>query len=130
MTAAQLQKLKKRLEGMARELTSKGLAKIEPNRTSAGEVGSNEDEQPLNEMLQAIASNRNKNAEGVLARIDRALLRLREAPDDFGSCEECEEPIAAARLQAMPYAELCLECQAKQDAPKGKPTRRRLTDYS
>ena len=39
-----------------RELTGKTIAKIEPNRTDDAKVGGDEDEQPLNEMLQAIAS--------------------------------------------------------------------------
>ena len=30
----------------------------------------------------------------------------------------------------MPYAEFCVECQGKQDRPKGGPTRKKLTDYT
>ena len=92
-------------------------------------MGGDQDEQPLNEMHQAIASNRNKNLAGVLARVEKALAKLREAPEEFGTCEECGEDVALPRLKAMPYAELCVGCQSKRDAPKGGPTRKRITDF-
>lgn len=41
--------------------------------------------------------------------LERALVRLDEDPD-FGLCAECGEPIPLGRLQAMPEAELCVEC--------------------
>jgi DnaK suppressor protein len=92
-------------------------------------VGGDEDEQPLNEMLQTIASSRNRNRELVLKRVQKALAKLAEDPDDFGACESCGEPILQKRLEAMPYAELCTDCQSARDDPRGLPTRKRLTDY-
>lgn len=32
----------------------------------------------------------------------------------YGSCERCGQPIAAARLEAMPAARLCIECVSKR----------------
>ena len=109
---------------------AKGAALIEPNRTDDSTSGvADEDAQALSEMLQAIASRRNLSQSQQVARIDRALKKLRSAPGDFGLCEECEEKIPAARLKAMPYARLCVNCQSKKDAPKAGPTRRKITDY-
>jgi DnaK suppressor protein len=34
----------------------------------------------------------------------------------YGICQRCEEPIAAARLHAMPHATLCVECAERQAA--------------
>ena len=31
----------------------------------------------------------------------------------YGSCESCEQPIAAARLEAKPAARLCITCASK-----------------
>ena len=129
MTEAQREKFKQKLLALHAELTGKTPAKIEPNRTDDARVGGDEDEQPLNEMMQAIASSRNRQTEGVLARVQKALAKLRENPDDFGLCEGCDEEIAFGRLKAMPYAELCVECQGKTDSPKGPATRKKLTDY-
>lgn len=128
MTPAQRKQLEKKLEALRAELGQKQPAKLEPNRGSEAEV-SDEDAQPLNEMLQAIASNRNRAMGGVAAKVEKALHKLRESPDDFGLCEECEEEIAFQRLSAMPYAEYCVDCQSHQDGPKGPQTRRKLTDY-
>ena len=40
-----------------------------------------------------------------------ALDRLREG--EYGTCEECGEPIAPARLKAMPEVTTCVRCQDK-----------------
>src|SRR4051794_31026349 len=60
MTARERASLKKALEALERELSARGTSRISPNRTAEEAVGDDEDEQPLNEMLQAIASSRNK----------------------------------------------------------------------
>ncbi len=41
-------------------------------------------------------------------QIDNALLRIREGT--YGVCEKCGEPISEARLEALPYAALCINC--------------------
>lgn len=129
MTPTQLDTFKQRLEAIQRELQTQGPARLEPNRTGAETVGDNEDEQPLNEMLQAVASGRNRNAAETLRRIAHALQKLREDPDDFNQCEDCGDDIPPGRLNALPYAEFCVACQSIHDAPKGGPTRKKLTDY-
>jgi DnaK suppressor protein len=129
MTPAQLKKHVQLLTDLRAEIVGRGPAKIEPNRTDDSKVGGDEDEQPLNEMNQAIASQRNRNDAVILARVDKALRKLRDDPDEYGVCEDCGDDLAAPRLKAMPYAELCLECQSKRDGPKGPKTRRNLYDY-
>jgi len=54
-----------------------------------------------------------------LASIEKALERMREGT--YGQCEECEKPIPMARLNALPYATLCIECQrmAEDSGPGG-----------
>jgi DnaK suppressor protein len=127
---AQREEMRKLLLALHAELTGKTPARIEPNRTDDSKVGGDEDEQPLNEMMQAIASNRNRNMDGVLARVVKALGKLRNDPDSFGECEECGDELPYGRLKAMPYVEFCVECQGKKDKPKGGPTRKKLTDYT
>ena len=46
-----------------------------------------------------------------LASIDQALERMREGT--YGVCEGCGSSIPLARLQALPYATCCIECQRK-----------------
>ena len=129
MTPAQRAQMKKALQTLEAELLGKGSRKVEPNRTDDADVGTDEDEQPLNEMMQSIASNRNRSDAATLALVRRALEKLAKDPDAFGECEECGDEIALGRLKAMPYAELCVGCQAKKDPGRTLPTRKRLTDY-
>ena len=46
-----------------------------------------------------------------LTRVDEALGRIHEGK--YGVCEECDKPIPLARLKALPYATLCIQCQTK-----------------
>jgi DnaK suppressor protein len=48
-----------------------------------------------------------------LALIERALETMREG--NYGICEGCEKPIPLARLQALPYATTCIECQREAE---------------
>ncbi len=45
----------------------------------------------------------------VLLEIDEALVRLEDG--GFGTCTHCEKKIAGRRLQAVPWARYCIECQ-------------------
>ena len=47
-----------------------------------------------------------------LKRVERALAKLDDG--SYGQCERCGEPIAPARLEAMPEAELCIRCAARR----------------
>ncbi len=44
-----------------------------------------------------------------LAQIENALEQIRAG--SYGACEGCNNNIPMARLQALPYATLCIECQ-------------------
>lgn len=117
------------MTALIEELTQKEARRIEPNRVANDDGGPDDDAQPLNEMEQAIASNRNRNDAVQLQRLQAAMARLKENPDEFGLCLECEEDIPFPRLKAMPYAEYCVGCQTKQDGQKIGHTRKKLTDY-
>lgn len=47
--------------------------------------------------------------------IELALARLRSG--EYGRCVACGEPIAAARLDALPATSLCLSCASKRSGP-------------
>ena len=56
------------------------------------------------------------NEQKLLNRINAALDKIEEST--FGSCELCEKKIAKTRLKVVPYAELCVPCQEKQEKKK------------
>ena len=49
----------------------------------------------------------------LLRLIDAALRRVKET--SFGECQNCGEKIEARRLEAVPWARHCVECQELQD---------------
>jgi len=53
------------------------------------------------------------NERGVLQQVEDALARIEEG--EFGTCEECGEPIQKKRLDAVPWARFCLACQEAMD---------------
>jgi DnaK suppressor protein len=50
----------------------------------------------------------------ILQAIDEALLRIDKGA--FGLCRDCGEPIAEARLNAIPWTRVCITCKEKQKA--------------
>jgi DnaK suppressor protein len=50
---------------------------------------------------------------GRINSLTQALARLDAGT--YGQCEECEQPIEPARLEAMPSAVRCLACQEKAE---------------
>ncbi len=110
-------------------MVAAGAVKIEPSRTDVASAGvADEDAQALAEMLQVLASTRNRDQATLVSAIDRALRKIDAAPDHFGLCEDCEEPIDPRRLAVIPYANRCAACQAKSE-PRHGATRRKPTDY-
>jgi DnaK suppressor protein len=49
-------------------------------------------------------------AMAAVEEIDRALAKLDDG--SYGFCEQCGEPIAEARLEALPHAALCVACKS------------------
>ncbi len=50
-----------------------------------------------------------QDSEAEIIDIDRALEKLDEGT--YGVCEGCGEDIPAARMKAIPFASLCLDCK-------------------
>lgn len=39
---------------------------------------------------------------------------------DYGVCEECHQPIASARLMALPYITTCINCQRNAESHRSR----------
>lgn len=66
-----------------------------------------------------------------LTNIENALERMRGG--SYGVCQHCRENIPLARLQALPYAHLCIRCQReaeKAGIKGGAPDWGRLIDVT
>ena len=54
-----------------------------------------------------------ENEGGTLTQIEASLERIEEGT--YGSCEECGAKIPKTRLNAVPYASLCVRCASQQE---------------
>jgi DnaK suppressor protein len=110
----QLLRLRARLRGDVSQMAEAALNK---NRTEANgnlsrmpihmaDIGSDNFEQEFTLSLMA-------NEGDTLAKIEAALERLEEG--SYGLCEECGVKIPKARLEAIPYATLCVKCAAQAE---------------
>ena len=59
-----------------------------------------------------------RNSRAVLQQVNTALGRLDNGT--YGICERCGKPIGARRLEALPYATLCIEDQALAENAMGE----------
>ena len=55
-----------------------------------------------------------ENEQATLEQVQTALSRIEAGT--YGRCEECHEPIAKPRLQALPYTRHCIQCARKLES--------------
>lgn len=55
-----------------------------------------------------------ENEQGTLEQVHEALGRI--TAGTFGRCQECGEPIAKPRLQALPYTPHCIQCAREMES--------------
>ena len=107
------------LESLRAEVLSASPNRADPVRD--GNEMADEDVQPLTEMSQAIASSRNAKNAVRLTGIEAALERLDHSPEDYGLCEDCDEPIGSVGLPGCHG--LCTVLNASQPAKESEVSR-------
>lgn len=106
MTKANLKKIKERL------LAEKELL-IEKLKDNDLSIDDSETPDPVDlavrnyskNVMLAVSENESKQ----LTLIDEALRRIED--DEYGLCQNCENAITPKRLEAIPWARYCLNCQ-------------------
>lgn len=78
----------------------------------AGKVHDKQEES-LSEMLTEINLGLLKQHQHELKNLETALRRMENG--EYGTCIDCDAPIAIARLKANPTAIRCISCQAKHE---------------
>lgn len=104
-----LTRLRARLRGDLDQMTDEALRRDQPESSGnlsnvplhLADVGTENYDQEFT--LSLI-----ENEQGTLELIHDALVRI--DAKTFGICEECGQPIAKPRLQAIPYARHCIDC--------------------
>ena len=104
--------LRSRLKGDLDQMTDEALRRAQPESSGnlsnvplhMADVGTENYDQ---EFTLSLIENEQSTLEQVLeslARIDAGT---------YGKCDECGEPIAKPRLQAVPYTKYCIQCARK-----------------
>jgi DnaK suppressor protein len=57
------------------------------------------------------------SVQALLTQVEEALARLDEG--SYGVCESCGRAIHPARLKAIPYAKLCIDCKSREERANG-----------
>ena len=125
MKAAEMKPFKAALEAMRSRLrgdvSTMADAALRKTRSEASgdlssmpihmaDIGSDAFEQEFTLSLMA-------TEEETLDLVEQALARIRDR--SYGVCEECEGVIAKKRLEAIPFAPLCIRCAEKLESATG-----------
>jgi DnaK suppressor protein len=110
--------LRARLQGDMTQMEDNALnhdhSKSTSMPTDMAELGSGNFDQELTLSLLGSENNALDQIEGALERIEEG---------SYGQCEECGVKIPKPRLEAIPYAALCVQCASQQEddyRPKAK----------
>jgi DnaK suppressor protein len=122
VTKRDLQAYRRRLEGELAELTGQRDDLEEATGASmaeaSGEVGFGEE--PADAGSYTFERERDlslvDNVKDLIHKVEHALARI--ADGSYGRCEACGKPIEAERLDALPYATLCLADARRRVRPR------------
>jgi len=107
---------KERLAYFRKRLVEKHLQLAEEVK-SAALYGKDQEDDSIKDLGDQANTAYNREFFFELGNGDRRLLRdvvsaLQKLDDGgFGACERCGEPITEKRLEALPFARYCIECQ-------------------
>ncbi len=110
MTAKQLQAFQKTLETRLQQSTGRS--------EKVGGLHAEQEPDPIDhaqsQSLRELAVYMVNTDWQVQKAVQTALGRLESG--QYGSCEECDEPIVLRRLKALPWATRCVACQEETEA--------------
>jgi DnaK suppressor protein len=108
-TKAKFANYRKILEKKAEEVRKSMSAQKAAQVVSRLDIPSDEGDLSQQHHEEWIFLNRNTIDMKLLREVTAALHRIDQGT--YGVCAECEEPISAKRLDALPWARYCVTCQ-------------------
>lgn len=113
MKKNQLENFRKTLLEQKKKLLEKVESSVKTNKEEdkeevgdAADIASDYYERELAMNLSEAERQRLREVEDALERIEAG---------SYGQCESCSNMISTPRLEALPFAKLCIECQAKEE---------------
>jgi DnaK suppressor protein len=103
---------------LARQILQSKLREAAPHRGVRDSIHIHQVADPIDMTQQAaereMAMHNLDRESTLMRRLRSALERLDDG--SYGVCLHCDEEISPKRLAAIPWAELCIECQERADA--------------
>jgi len=113
-----LEKFKQRLVAKRKELVSEvrgsSVGSLETNADGIQDIADQASSAYTKEFLLSIGDAERR----MLRQVDEALDKIRQ--DTYGLCESCGEMINERRLEALPFARLCIKCQEEEEEERIK----------
>lgn len=109
-----LLKLREEINGQLSHITENTLKKSQ--RDAAGDLSGysfHMADMASDDYERDFSLGRATEEQKMLFSIDEALRRIGEGT--YGSCLQCSKPISKKRLKALPFTELCIECQKTKE---------------
>jgi DnaK suppressor protein len=108
-----IEKFKQRLIAKRKELVSEvrgsNVGSLETSGDGIQDIADQASSAYTKEFLLSIGDAERR----MLRQVDEALDKIRQ--DTYGLCESCGERINERRLEALPFAKLCIKCQEKEE---------------
>lgn len=111
MERKRLEQFHKRLLQKQQELTQAVVRNEQDGRTADEEVTQDIADKATNSYTKEFLFHQSNADRSQLQLVNDALLRLREG--SFGECINCGDELNLKRLEAVPWAGLCINCQEK-----------------
>ena len=108
-----MESYRKRLHEMQDELL-RMVSKSDQDGREADEEGTQDlADKAANAYTKEFLFHQSNDNRQILTLVDEALDRIKNGT--YGTCVECQDEVQPKRLEAVPWARHCIECQAKQD---------------
>ena len=113
MDKKKIEQYKKRLEERQQDLRRGVSRNVQDGRDADVETAQDIADKAANSYTKEFLFSQSNNERQLLAQVEEALSRIREGT--FGECANCGKDMNPKRLEAVPWAKYCIECQEKME---------------
>lgn len=114
MKAAEIKELREQLEEKRQELIESYRKTQAETRETGGEATQDLADQASDSYRKEFLYSLSDNERETLRLVDNALQRIEDGT--YEECQNCGDEIGERRLQAIPWAQHCIDCQEKLEA--------------
>lgn len=100
-------------EKIVKKLLEEKAALVSKTYSNDIDVEGDEIDEIQGTLIASISSQLSSRDSQKLTQIEGALKRIED--DNFGLCEDCEEPISEKRLEINPYFSTCITCAEQRE---------------